>query len=217
MKRPWTFQILFPLVMLVLLAVSCDRLLRQWNSDDEQPASQPVEEETAPAETAPAEIAGTQTLNTTDSGQNLVNNAIGIQVTLPNSWSETSGLHESAELQAVDSGQDLYLIVLAEDAPALNRLGLRENAENYRSLLRSQLAVDDGEAPTEVAFVDDEFASQSEIRGRLADDTPVVYLHTTVVTEERYYQIVMWATPEQYQTYRSELQNITATFREIGS
>ncbi|MGD1859041.1 MAG: hypothetical protein ACFB0E_03610 [Leptolyngbyaceae cyanobacterium] len=216
MKRSWTSQIFLPLVMIIALAVSCDRLLRRADNNDEQPALQPVED-AAPEETASENTANAQTLNATNNGQLLINDAIDIQLTLPNSWSGTSGLHESAELQATDSSQNLYLVVVAEEEAALRLQGLRENAENYRNLLRNQLAAYESEAPTEVAFIDDEFASQYEIRGRLTDNTSVVYLHTTVVTQNRYYQIVAWTTPEQYEAYRSELQNITSTFREIGS
>lgn len=203
--------------MLILLAVSCDRLLRQWNNETEQPTVQPIEETALEDSEDSEDAAVTSTVETIGDGQAIRSDDINIQMTFPSSWSPTSDLHESAELQAADLDNQLYLIVVAEESPALRRLGLRDNAENYRQLLHSQLAVYEGENPTEVAFIDDEFASQYEIRGRLADDTPVVYLHTTVVTQARYYQIVAWAPPEQYEAYRSELQNITVTFREIDS
>lgn len=213
MKRPWTFQILLPLVILVLLAVSCDRLLRNLRGEPDQATVQPIDSTTTAAET----MVGPQTLDPTESGQALANETAGIAITLPGSWATATGLHDSAELQAADVENGLYLIVLAEESPALKRLGLQENAAQYRALLKDQLASFESESPTGVDFIDGEFASQYEIRGQLADGTPVVYLHTTVVTPARYYQIVGWATPEQFAAYRSELQNITSTFREISS
>jgi len=211
MKRPWTFQILLPLVVLVLLAVSCDRLLRNLRGESDQPTVEPV------GETTTDNAAGTQAISTTNNGQELANQTTGVALTLPESWSQAGGLNASADLQASDAENGLYMIVVSEESPALMRLGLQENAAKYRALLKDQLSLYESESPTEVAFINDNFASQYEIRGQLEDGTPVVYLHTTVVTQNRYYQIVGWTTPEQYEAYRSELQNITSTFREISS
>lgn len=211
MKRPWTVQILLPLVMLILLAVSCDRILRNLRDNPEGPTVQPLDEtlieETAVAQDAP--ITGSQTA--------LMNTEMGIEITLPESWSENSQLHNSAELQAAEAANNLYIIVVAEDSPTLMRFGLPENSERYRALLKDQMATYEGENPTEVAFINDNFATQYEIRGSLTGGTPVIYLHTTVVTQQRYYQIVAWTTPDQYEVYRSELQTITETFRETDS
>lgn len=198
--------------MLILLAVSCDRILRNLRSNPEGPTVEPVGEG-APDDTT----TGTQSLNTSDNGTTLVNSDTGIEITLPESWSEDTRLHDSAELQAADAANGLYLIVVAEESPVLMRLGLQENAENYRALLQDQMASYEGENPTEVQFINNNIASQYEIRGSLEDGTSVVYLHTTVATQQRYYQIVAWTTPQQYETYRSELQTITETFRETSS
>ncbi|NEQ45200.1 MAG: hypothetical protein F6K00_17215 [Leptolyngbya sp. SIOISBB] len=208
MKRPWTFQILLPLVMLILLAVSCDRILRNLNSNPEESPVQPVEDATPTSE---------QSSEPTHNSTVLVDDETDIQITLPESWVENTSLHDSAELQAADTANELYVIVLAEDSPALMRLGLQDNAARYRALIQDQMAIYEGENPTEVAFIDDDFASQYEIRGSLEGDIPVVYLHTTVVTQQRYYQIVAWTSPQQYDAYRSEMQTITATFQEIES
>jgi len=160
---------------------------------------------------------GTQALSTGEDGNMLRNEDAGIQLTLPSSWSEDLSLHESAELQASDPDRQLYVIVVAEDDESLLRLGLQENAENYRTLLVNRLASSSGQTKTDTAFIGDNFANQYEIRGQVDDSTPVVYLHTTVVTEQRYYQIVAWTTPEQYPAYASELREITQSFEEIGS
>ena len=206
MKSPWVFRILLPLVMLVLLAVSCDRILRNLRSNSEEPTVQPL------TEVAPAE---TQNANPTNNGVVLVDDEIGIQITVPESWAADPRLHDSAELQAADAIQELYVIVVAEDSSTLMLRSLQQNAENYRALIQDQLATYEGENPTEVALINDNFAAQYEIRGSLEGDIPVVYLHTTVATPQRYYQIVAWASPEQYDAYRSELKTITATFQEI--
>ncbi|MGF1459486.1 MAG: hypothetical protein ACFBSG_10715 [Leptolyngbyaceae cyanobacterium] len=212
MNRPWTFQILLPLVVIVLLAVSCERILRNLQGNPEISQSQPSDT-SAESET----VVGNQTLDTFDEGQVLQNETAGIAITLPGSWSADSQLHNSAELQASDPDKQLYLIVVAEDADKLMRLGLKENAANYREMLRQRMTAYESESATEVAFIDGDFATQYEVRGRVDENTPVVYLHTTVVSEDRYYQIVAWTTPEQYAEYRSELRGIAETFREIES
>jgi hypothetical protein len=157
---------------------------------------------------------GTQVLNTTDNITTLSNAAAGIEVTLPSSWQEDNRLHPSAELQASDPENRLYLVVVAEEEAALNRFGIKENAETYRALLIGKLNRIDSQTATDVAFVGEDFATQYEIRGLLAPESPVVYLHTTVLTENRYYQVVAWTTPDQYQFYKTELQTITESFRE---
>ncbi|WP_008319151.1 hypothetical protein [Leptolyngbya sp. PCC 6406] len=163
-----------------------------------------------------SERIGTQSLNTTDDGNILVNETAGIQITLPASWQEDERLHNSAELQASDPTNNLYIIVLAEDERALQRFGLRENAETYRNILIRNLQAFEGGDATDVAFVGDNFATQHEIRGQVQAGTQVVYLHTTVLTENRYYQIVAWSTPDQYSFSRTELQTITESFRETS-
>jgi hypothetical protein len=161
-----------------------------------------------------SDIVGTQELTIADGITTLRNAEAGIEVTLPPAWQEDTRLHASAELQASDPENQLYLVIVAEDEAALNRFGLKENADTYRTLLMGNLNRFDNQTATDVAFIGDEFASQHEIRGQLAEDLPVVYLHTTVLTENRYYQVVGWTTPDQYQFYKTELQTITESFRE---
>ena len=197
-NRGW---ILLPLMVVTVGASGCGVLqglgLRPGNSQAEE-----------------SDRIGTQSLDATDDGNILSNEEAGLQVTLPNSWQEDTRLHNSAELQASDPDNGLYLVVLAEDNVALQRYGFDDNAETYRSLLINSLQNLGGETATDVAFIDEDFASQREIRGQLPDGTRVIYLHTTVLTENRYYQIVGWTTPEQYSFSRTELQTITESFRE---
>lgn len=215
MKRSWIISVLIPLAIVVVGAVSCDRILRSFQGNADDPTLVRVDSQSTPAEAD--QPVGTQALTTSGERRVLQNEAAGIEIELPGSWAETTGLNNLAELQAYDPESQLYMIVVAEEADSLMRLGLEENAARYRDLLAQRMAVYEGESKTDVAFVGNNFATQYEMRGRLANDTPVVYLHTTVVSENRYYQVVGWTTPEQYNAYRSELQNITETFRETGA
>lgn len=201
MNRIRKLRILVPLMVVAVGMSSCGLLetmgLRPGNSQADN-----------------GDRIGTQSLDSSAEGNILKNEEAGIQVTLPNSWQEDTRLHPSAELQASDPDNGLYLIVLAEDNTALQRYGFDDNAETYRNLLINSLQSFEGETATDVAFIDEDFASQREIRGQLQDGTRVVYLHTTVLTESRYYQIVGWSTPEQYSFSRTELQTITESFQE---
>lgn len=205
MKSAWKLGVLLPLVLLALGASGCDRLLRASGIRSGEP---PVAED-------PNAGVGQQTLSNTEAGQLLENPEAGIQITLPATWQEDDRLHPSAELQASDPTNQLYLIVVAEEDETLARFGLPENSQRYRNLLANSLRSLDSQSATDVVFVGQDFASQYEVRGQLDDGSPVVYLHTTVVSGPRYYQIVGWTTPEQYGFYKSELQGITETFREI--
>ncbi|MDB9528707.1 hypothetical protein PN498_22130 [Oscillatoria sp. CS-180] len=209
MKRPQTISVLLPLTLVLFGAVGCENLLG-WRDRTDDVTLRRVED-------APDRAVGVQSLDTVGGEQVLTNEEAGIAITLPSSWTDTTGLHNSAELQAVNSDRQLYLIVVAEDATALNRFGLRENASAYRELLADRMQSYEGEFPTDVAFVGNNFANQYEIRGQVDEDTPVVYLHTTVLSEDTYYQVVAWTTPDQYEFYRSELRTIVSSFREIDS
>ena len=215
MNRFKTILLLVSLTLIALGMGGCESPLDMLLGNSDGRTLEPVDSQSPDSQSA--EPAGTQALTTANGGQVLQNEAAGIEIELPASWSQTNRLNNAAQLQAADSENQLYMIVVAEDAEPLMRLGLQENAQKYRALLAQELAVYDGESPTDVAFVGENFATQYEMRGRLANETPVVYLHTTVLSDDRYYQIVGWTTPEQYSAYRSELQTIADSFREIGS
>lgn len=224
MNRPWTTSILVPLALIVLGAVSCDSLLRSLRGDGDDATIERVDRPGTPDQNGTAtdgpatgDRVGTQALTTVGDSRILGNATAGIEITLPASWAEDTRLHDSAELEASDRERQLYLVVVAEnDNDALTRVGLKENAAKYRALLVDRMQAYEGETPTDVAFVGSAFASQYVMRGQV-NNAPVVYLHTTVLIENRYYQVVAWTTPTQYEAYRSELQNIVDTFQEISS
>lgn len=210
MKRSRTISVLAPLAFVLIGATSCENLLEWRDSIGDDATVEPVNSDSG-------RQVGTQSLNTVGNSQILTNEEAGIQITLPDGWTSTDDLHGSAELQAANLDRQLYLVVVAENSAELARLGLKENAANYRELLIDDMSSYDSALSTDVAFVGDNFASQYEIRGRAGDDTSVVYLHTTVLAEGTYYQVVTWTSPDQYQFYRSDLRTIVDTFRETNS
>ena len=209
---------LAPLGLIILSAVSCDRLFRssQDTADESAPVAadnQAIENEDLEAQAS----AEAQALRTVGESQILSNALADIEITVSNSWSQAE-LHDFAELEAADPARQLYLVVVAEKDETLSSLGLKETAANYRTLLKDQMVAYESESPTNIDFISGDYAEQYEVRGRVDNDTSVVYLHTTVLSDEgTYYQVVAWTTPEQYEAYRSELQEITETFRNPES
>ncbi len=209
MKFPWKVLGLAPVSALLVGLTGCDSVLQAMGLRTDQT----IAETSATTDST----IGSQTLMTEGDRRVLANAEVGIELTLPASWSAASGLNKAAALQARDEANDLYIIVVAEDDATLQQSGVRDNAQRYRDLLIRRLQANgqfEGSVSTNVDFIGEDYANQSEIRGQLADGTPVVYLHTTVSTANRYYQIVAWTTPDQYSVFASELQRITETFQE---
>jgi hypothetical protein len=213
MKPSWKRFSLIPMSALLLGLTGCDGILTTLGlRSPDRPTVSKVGRTTA---NTSGERLGTQSLNVSGNSRKLRNEVADIELTLPATWNENLQLHDSSELQASDLGNQLFVIVVAEEDGVLLQRSLQDNANRYHQLLTSTMTSVDSQTTTEVAFVGENFANQKEIRGRIGNNIPVVYLHTTVVTGRRYYQIVAWTSPEQYSFYKSELQAITDTFREI--
>ena len=223
MKRLWTLSVLAPLGLIILGAAGCGRVSRFLNGPADEPAPVVIDSQTTEAgqaseaaELDPQTSAEAQELRTVGESQILSNALADIEITLSDNWSRAE-LHDSAELEAADLERQLYLVVVAEQDETLSTLALEEIAARYRALLKDQMAAYESESPTNIDFIGGDYAEQYEVRGRVDNDTPVVYLHTTVLSAGTYYHVVAWTTPEQYEAYRSELQEITETFRNPES
>ena len=103
-------------------------------------------------------------------------------------------------------------MVLAEDSTGLETFTLTDNSSAYRRLLAESLDQSEGQSPTGVTSVNGKNAVQYEIRG-VVDNQPMVYLHTTIVGESSYYQVIGWTKAENYDTRRTELQTVIESFR----
>ncbi|MCG8365731.1 MAG: hypothetical protein MJA27_20665 [Pseudanabaenales cyanobacterium] len=136
-----------------------------------------------------------------------------IQIELPRGWDSDERLHGGAGIQASNEEKDLYLIVLAEDKQPLSQYSLADNSNTYRDLLVQGLENEE-QSPTRINSINGNSAMQYEIRGEF-EDAKVTYLHTTVVTDTRYYQVVAWTQTDQYARHKSELQKVIRSFREI--
>ncbi len=147
----------------------------------------------------------------------LADNRDRFQIEIPPGWQDAAGeLHSDAEIQATNRNQGLYVIVLAEDSTTrLNTFDLSENASIYRRFIVDGLSSISASTSTEVTTIDENDAVQYEISGTL-DGSPVTYLHTTVRSDRRYYQVLAWTDQARYDdSLRQSFQAITNSLTEL--
>ncbi len=147
----------------------------------------------------------------------LADNRNRFQIEIPPGWQNAAGeLHRDAEIQATNSDQGLYVIVLAEDSTTrLNTFDLSENASIYRRFIVDGLSSISASTSTEVTSIGEHDAIQYEISGTL-DGSPVTYLHTTIRSDNRYYQVLAWTDQARYDdSLRQLFQGITDSLTEL--
>lgn len=146
-------------------------------------------------------------------GQVLENPQEQIQVRLPRGWemAEPEALHNSAELYAYSPDREIYFIVVGESANSVNYFSLQDNAREYRRLLGNGFDAVGQEEVTDLQVVGEDPAVQYLVRGQV-QGTPVAYLHTTVASNDRYYQVVAWTPEDRYNQNRDEMQSVIASF-----
>jgi hypothetical protein len=147
----------------------------------------------------------------------LADNRNRFQIEIPAGWEDAAGdLHSDAEIQAANRNESLYVIVLAEDSTTrLNTFDLSENASIYRRFIVDGLSSISASISTEVTTIDEHDAVQYEISGTL-DGSPVTYLHTTIRSDNRYYQVLAWTDQARYDdSLRQRFQEITDSLTEL--
>lgn len=149
-----------------------------------------------------------------DEPSRLTNQQTDVNITVPAEWiSAGDDLRGSADIYASYPLQELYASVLSESGAVLDQFSLEDNADQYRWLIEEEMgSAYEGATRTDVKQIDGNPAVQYEIRGRV-EGTPVVYLHTTVKGDNRYYQVVGWTTADRYEQNKETLQTIIRSFR----
>ncbi len=148
-----------------------------------------------------------------DAPSNLENLETGVGITVPAGWIVVGGGQRgSADIYAIDPGQNLYAIVLSESAAVLDQFSLDDNSEQYRRLIEEELDSFEGQERTGVTSIDGRPAVQYELRGEV-DGVPIVYLHTTIEGTNDYYQVVGWTTESSYRENEDVLRNVIGSFR----
>ncbi len=150
----------------------------------------------------------------TDDRSALENQNTGVRIAVPNGWIASSSVQRgSADIYATYPPNQLYTVVVSENAAGLSQFGLEDNAQTYRWMIRKELDTIESETRTGIDSIGGDKAIQYEIRG-VVDGVPVVYLHTTIEGIDKYYQVVSWTTAERYLDYQGTLKAITQSFQE---
>ena len=167
------------------------------------------------AETGATEVSP-QVVRRTLRGRTLRDASQRVQVQLPRGWepAPSGTLHDSADIYARNVDERLYLLVVSENDSNVQRFGIDDNAHEYRMLLANALDSPPELTRTDVNEINGPSAVQYEISGRV-DGVAVVYLHTTVVVEDTYYQIVTWTEESRFPIAEEEFQEVIGSFRTI--
>lgn len=204
MKTRWmSASILFPLLIGLALS-SCGPIRSLLDG------AQPEGTSSDPAQSFPNAVP-----------EGFIQDALGqMQLELPEGWIRDNRLHDGAGLQLSNEAEDLYVIVLAENKETLSRYSLEDNSGFYRKLLIDSLnlagnsSTEITQSSTRTTSINGNSVAQYEIQGEI-ENAKVTYLHTTVVTTARYYQVVAWTTTDQYEKHKAALQKVVKSFREI--
>lgn len=136
------------------------------------------------------------------------------QLTVPTDWSSRTDLNDVAILQAANLAKEQYVIVIDD-----NKADFTNATLNDHSQITSQLIVDGLTSPQITqpvpVTINGYAALQREIHGSF-DNINVVYLHTSIETPTRFYQVLTWTLKSKYAENRSIFEQVTQSFQEIS-
>lgn len=134
------------------------------------------------------------------------------RVTVPGGWRELNDLHDDAELQAGDRGQNQYVVVLTEDKADLDM-----DLATYADTVLNGLAGDIEDArvsePRSLT-INGRSAVQYEVRGTV-NGIKVVYWMTDVEGTRNFFQVLGWTAQSKAEQNGPALQTIVESFEEV--
>jgi hypothetical protein len=136
------------------------------------------------------------------------------QITVPSDWKTSTELNAKASIQAADEKNDMYVVVMTDDKANYSSMSLEDHSSQTLGALTRATTDVNKEGPTSLTINGDP-ALQYEVSG-VSSNVKVVYLHTTVETDEHFQQIIVWTTQTQYNKRKDLLQNIIQSFKETG-
>lgn len=139
-----------------------------------------------------------------------------VSLRLTNGWqpASTGQLHPSADLEAYNPDERMFLVVLGENRASVAPGNLEDQATFYLQILKGGFSeVLDTQTRTSVERVNSFPAVQYEVRGQV-NQNAVAYLHTTVELGDSFYQVVVW-TPDNLRISNSAaMRAIAQEFRQ---
>ena len=135
------------------------------------------------------------------------------QVTVPDNWKVLSDLNDEAIIEVGNTREENYLILLSDPKTDLDYdYTLEEHAELTRGFLEEGVSVNYLSPPKNI-LINGNFALQYEIKGVISG-LDIVYLHTTVETDDYFHQMIAWTLESNYSRNESILQSAINSFQE---
>jgi hypothetical protein len=132
-----------------------------------------------------------------------------MHIAAPLGWRSETDLNKIAQLQTCDRAQQSCLVVIREARtdPAIT---LERFARVASGLVLKNLegGIDSGPVALKI---DGRDALQYELRG-VIKQTHLVYLHTSLMSQAHYYQVIGWTSPELFPRQKAVLSDITSSF-----
>jgi len=135
------------------------------------------------------------------------------QLTVPDGWKETSGLHDKARIQVANEGAELYVIVLTESKSDSGADTLDKFTELMRNALKEQKGATDTAQPESVTVNGNE-ARQFELHGTL-NNVKAVTLVNIVETQDHFHQVISWTSQAKYDENKATLKQVIDSFRAV--
>ncbi len=152
--------------------------------------------------------------STASSGVPIISSDGKIRITAPSTWKTSTELNDKAELQASDSSNQMYLIVLTDPKANYRSMTIDDHSEETLGTLTRSMTSSTKTGPTNMT-IDGSPALQYEVRGEIKG-LNVVYLHTTVETSKNFHQIVAWTLQTTYDAKKDVLQDVVQSFKETS-
>jgi hypothetical protein len=204
-------KVLFSLALLALTLGGCNQATNTVSTSSPSPTT------SSNATPATSGSPSTESSGSTSGGNAYVSENGQIQVNLPSGWSKTQGLNEKAELQVAKASNNMFLIVLSESKQDFEKAGQKLNLQKHSDLTRGILLknlTNGQQSQPKSLTVNGKPAVQYEITGSI-DKLNVVYLHTTVETDNNYQQILAYTSQDEFAKNRPEMEEVINSFQEV--
>lgn len=137
------------------------------------------------------------------------------QITVPESWSETTTLNEAAVIQVANAAAEKYLIVISEPKEDFSE---NTTVDDYYNIILENFKTGLENAnlhPPVKTTVNGKKALQFEVQGEV-NKIKAAYIVTIVETDKNFHQIMSWTLQSRYEKNKAELLDVVSSFKEVS-
>jgi hypothetical protein len=136
------------------------------------------------------------------------------QLTVPGNWTKQTDLNPVATLQAANTREEAYVIVIKESKTEFPKSATVDTVadlarEKVRSTIISPIV-----SPALPAVVGGYQARQFEVSGTVSG-IQAKYLYGVVETGGSFYQIMTWTLAPKYESNKQKMQDVINSFKEL--